>query len=162
MPDLADFDGIVKKKMIFLQIFAKNAPSLPVCVYTTREHKQIPNHCRPIKNARTRLCQGFRLRPGGATPRPVYALRASPRQAGRRGLREEPPLIRCRLTAPHPLRGQTRFAVCPIRLTAPQAARPSGGRRRLWRVSTPRVGGVTLVVSAKGDTPRAYARGWKK
>ena len=38
--------------------------------------------------------------------------------------------------------GQTRFAVCPIRLTASQAARPSGGRRRLWRESTPPFGGV--------------------
>ena len=75
-------------------------------------------------------------------------------ETGRRDLWEEQPLIRCRLTAPHPLRGQTRFAVCPIRLTAPQAARPSGGRRRLWRESTPREAGLCGGMYRGWTSPR--------
>ena len=82
----------------------------------------------------------------------------APLQHGEKTLGEVQPLIRCRLTAPHPLRGQTRFAVCPIRLTAPQAARPSGGRRRLWRESTPPFGGVPWWVGGRGH-PHGCHRG---
>ena len=69
-------------------------------------------------------------------------------------------LIRARPTRPHPLRGQTRFAVCPIRLTAPQAARPSGGRRRLWRVSTPRGAGLPHRRLTAVRPAGSHIRGW--
>ena len=69
---------------------------------------------------------------------------------------------------PSPLRGQTRFTVCPIRLTAPQAARPERGRRRLWYAmivvtgvvgmqtdpeSTPPFGGVPYRTNQRGCPP---------